>query len=99
MISFPLIFVLISEYSLSIYFSISSLCLTYTITGSACKYFYIGSKPVSDQVSWVSTGGGSSLVLMEGKELPAVTYLSNIGEVWKPTPPDESKEPVDDDED
>ena len=68
-------------------------------TGSASKAFYVGAAPVMDQVSWVSTGGGSSLVLMEGKELPAVTFLSNIGDNSKPPPPDESKEPVDDDDD
>jgi len=45
-------------------------------TGAASKTFYYGNKPVAEQVSHVSTGGGSSLVLMEGKMLPGVQYLS-----------------------
>jgi len=47
-------------------------------TGAASKRFYYGQKPISDQVSWVSTGGGSSLVLMEGKMLPGVQFLSDL---------------------
>ena len=39
-----------------------------------------GDKAVADSVSHVSTGGGSSLVLMEGKLLPAVATLSDIGD-------------------
>ena len=35
---------------------------------------------MADSVSHVSTGGGSSLVLMEGKLLPAVATLSDIGD-------------------
>jgi len=46
-------------------------------TGAASKTVYFGRAPVSEQVSWVSTGGGSSLVLMEGKMLPAIHALSD----------------------
>lgn len=46
-------------------------------TGAASAKFMYGSKPVAEQVSWVSTGGGSSLVLMEGKMLPGVQFLSD----------------------
>jgi len=52
-------------------------------TGAASKRFYYGQNPISEQVSWVSTGGGSSLVLMEGKMLPGVQYLSDMKEKEK----------------
>ena len=35
---------------------------------------------VSDQISHISTGGGASLELMEGKELPGITTLTNKSE-------------------
>lgn len=65
-------------------------------TAAASRSFFINGKPASDQVSWISTGGGSSLVLMENKMLPAVSALSNKGDYSLPPPPvDEG----DDDED
>lgn len=44
-------------------------------TGAATDKFYYHHKPISEQVSHVSTGGGSSLVLLEGKLLPGVASL------------------------
>lgn len=46
-------------------------------TGAAAAKFFYGDKPVGSQISFVSTGGGSSLVLMEGKMLPAIPALSD----------------------
>lgn len=45
-------------------------------TGSASKHFYFGREPIANQVTHVSAGGGSTLVLMEGKMLPGVQHLS-----------------------
>jgi len=52
-------------------------------TGAASNKFFYGAKPIASQVSWVSTGGGSSLVLMEGKMLPGVQFLSDRASVKK----------------
>mmetsp|Transcript_10625 Transcript_10625/g.15339 ORF Transcript_10625/g.15339 Transcript_10625/m.15339 type:complete len:600 (+) Transcript_10625:25-1824(+) len=46
-------------------------------TGAAAAKFFYGNKPMGSQISFVSTGGGSSLVLMEGKMLPAIPALSD----------------------
>lgn len=68
-------------------------------TGTASKQFYVGGKTVAEQVSHVSTGGGSSLVLMEGKMLPAIQFLSDKGNNNPPTPLTEQTEPADDGDD
>ena len=46
-------------------------------TGRASSVYKYNNQLISKQLTHVSTGGGSSLVLMEGKMLPAVTALSN----------------------
>jgi len=68
-------------------------------TGAASKHFFVGGTAVSESVSHVSTGGGSSLVLMEGKQLPAVGALSDIGSDSMPPEPTEANELVDDNDD
>lgn len=40
------------------------------------RVFLSFAEPCSSQITHVSTGGGSSLVLMEGKDLPGVTWLT-----------------------
>ena len=45
-------------------------------TGAAAEQFYFQDKPCSEVLTHVSTGGGSSLVLMEGKDLPGVSWLT-----------------------
>jgi len=47
-------------------------------TGSASNKFSVNGKTVASQVSHVSTGGGSSLVLMEGNMLPGADHLSDV---------------------
>lgn len=54
-------------------------------TGAASAKFEFEGRPVSEQVSHVSTGGGSTLVLLEGTMLPGVDKLSNKEDL----PPDE----------
>ena len=45
-------------------------------SGAAAEHFYFQDKKCAEQVTHVSTGGGASLVLMEGKELPGVSWLT-----------------------
>merc|ERR1719397_1701027 len=47
-------------------------------TGAAAREVIIDGVTVADQITHCSTGGGSSLVLMEGKSLPAVDHLSDV---------------------
>jgi len=50
-------------------------------TGHAARKMTVDGKLVADQITHCSTGGGSSLVLMEGKALPAVEALSDVQEL------------------
>lgn len=49
-------------------------------TGAASMKFKVDGKFVGEQISHCSTGGGSSLVLMEGKMLPGVAALSDVSD-------------------
>jgi len=50
-------------------------------TGAASNKFMLNGKSVASQVSHVSTGGGSSLVLMEGNMLPGADRISDVREL------------------
>ena len=47
----------------------------YSIAGGGDTLAAISKFGISDQVSYISTGGGAFLELLEGKELPAVAIL------------------------
>lgn len=51
----------------------------YSIAGGGDTLAAISKFEISDQVSYISTGGGAFLELLEGKELPAVAILEERG--------------------
>ena len=50
-------------------------CAGFTVVGGGDSVRAVHDAGVADRISWISTGGGASLELLEGRALPGVTAI------------------------
>ncbi|MGH8108688.1 MAG: phosphoglycerate kinase, partial [Arenimonas sp.] len=54
----------------------------YSIAGGGDTLSAISKFGVTEKISYISTGGGAFLELLEGKKLPAVSILEESARAW-----------------